>query len=206
MRQVVELPSEVSRLTLRFDPEDRWSDEQYWAFCEANPDLNVERTAQGEIVIVPPASGESDNRNAKAIVALGIWSERDGRGEYFGSSVHFLLPDGAGLSPDAAWASKESLRHLTKSDRRKYLRLSPEFVIEVLSPSDRLSRAKKKMENWIRNGVQLGWLIDGDAQTVYIYRAGQAPEARRGIQKLAGEGPVAGFVLDLTPIWRGLGS
>jgi len=132
------------------------------------------------------------------------WARKDGSGKAFGPTVQFFLPDGSGLSPDASWVSKESLSRLTKAEKKKFLRLTPEFVIEVLSPSDRLNKAKQKMEVWIANGVQLGWLIDGDRRTVYVYRKGKSPATRRGIQKLPGEGPVAGFVLDLTPIWEGL--
>jgi Uma2 family endonuclease len=74
----------------------------------------------------------------------------------------------------------------------------------VKSPSDRLKKAKEKMEQWIANGAQLAWLIDGDAQTVYVYRKGHPPKTHRGILKLAGDAPVAGFVLQLTTIWKGL--
>jgi Uma2 family endonuclease len=117
--------------------------------------------------------------------------------------VQFLLPDGSGLSPDAAWVSNEAWAALTRKQRRQFPPVCPEFVVEVMSASDRLRAAKAKMERWIANGVQLGWLIDGDAKTVYIYRPGRTAEKRRGILELAGEGPVEGFVLDLGPIWAG---
>lgn len=180
------------------------SDEDYQALCEANPGLHIERTAEGEIVIAPPAGGESDYRSSEVITELKIWARRDGRGKAFGSSVQFTLPDGSGLSPDAAWVSNESLATLTRQQRKKFLRLAPEFVVEVLSPTDDLKQAKAKMEQWIANGVQLAWLIDGDAQTVYVYRAGRAPRTGRRIREIAGEGPVAGFTLNLVPIWKGL--
>jgi Uma2 family endonuclease len=109
------------------------------------------------------------------------------------------------LSPDAAWVSNESLAKLTRNQRRQFLKLCPEFVIEVMSPSDRLSTAKHKMEEWRRNGVALGWLIDGDNRTVYIFRDGDASfEKVQDASRLSGEGPVAGFELDLTDIWTGL--
>lgn len=92
------------------------------------------------------------------------------RGKAFDSSVEFLLPGGSALSPDASWVSNQSLRVLSREARREFLRLSPEFVIEVMSPSDRLKSAKLKMEQWIKNGVQLAWLIDADHETVYVYR------------------------------------
>jgi Uma2 family endonuclease len=138
------------------------------------------------------------------ITQLRSWADRDGSGRAFDSSVEFLLPDGSALSPDASWVSNESLERLSWEQRREFLRLCPEFVIEVMSPSDRLKAAKTKMERWIENGVRLGWLIDGDRQTVYVYRKGRNPLTRRGVQELAADGPVKGFVLKLGAIWRGL--
>jgi Uma2 family endonuclease len=204
MAQTITFPEPVSGLAFWGPGRERLSDEDYWAFCEANPDLRVERTAKGEIVIMPPAGGESDDQSAEVIMQLRSWAWKDGRGRGLGSSVQFFLPDGSGLSPDAAWVSNQSLSRLTKQQRRKFLRLTPEFIVEVLSPSDDLKDAKAKMEQWIANGVELGWLIDGDAETVYVYRKGRRPIARRHIRELAGEGPVAGFVLNLAPIWAGL--
>ncbi len=182
----------------------RFSDKAYVRFCEANPDLRIERTAEGEIFIVPPAGWESDDRDAEVITQLRVWAKKDGRGSSCGSSVQFFLPDGSALSPDAAWVSNESRERISPDQRKKFPRFAPEFVVEVLSPSDRLNKAKKKMEQWIANGVQLGWLIDGDAQTVYIYQPNQPVETRKGILKLAGRGPVKGFVLQLRAIWDGL--
>lgn len=199
MQTLVALPELPVRLAY-----DRLSDKAYLKFCEANPNLNIERTAEGEIVIVPPAGGESDYRNADAIIQLGNWALADGRGKTFGSSVQFLLPDGSALSPDAAWVSNDALERLPRQQRKEFLRLCPEFVIEVLSPSDRLKKAQAKMEQWIANGVQLAWLIDGDAETVYVYQKDRPVETRRGILKLAGKGPVKGFVLQLRAIWDGL--
>ena len=182
----------------------RSSKEAYRAFCRANPDLRVERSAEGEIIVMPPAGGESDYRSLKVAAQLDRWAERDGRGKPFGSSVQFFLPDGSALSPDAAWVSNESLNRLSRQQRKEFLLLCPEFVVEVLSPSDRPKKAIEKMQRWISNGVQLAWLIDGDKETVHIYRKNRPAETRRGILKLAGEGPIKGFVLQLRPIWEGL--
>lgn len=176
----------------------------YLAFCRANPDLRVERTAEGEIILMAPAGAESSYRSLDVASQLRAWARSDRRGRAFDSSIEFILPDGSALCPDAAWVSDESLGLLTPRQRKEFLRLAPEFVVEVLSPSDRLKSAKAKMEQWIANGVQLAWLIDGDAKTVYIYREDYAPKTRKGILHLAGEGPMDGFVLDLKDIWKGL--
>jgi Uma2 family endonuclease len=202
--QVV-LPEQALPAKLILNPELRMSDDEYFDFCMANPDVRFERTAQGEIIIVPPAGGESDYQNADVIMQLGVWARRDGRGKGFGASTEFILPTGAALSPDTAWVSNARLSTLSKSQLRKFLRLTPEFVVEVMSPSDRLKPAMEKMQEWMRGGVELAWLIDGDTQSVYISRAGVSEaEKRTSIATLSGEGPVTGFELDLTDIWAGL--
>jgi len=203
----IALPELNAPATLILDREDRLTDDEYFAFCVANPDLNVERTAEGDIVIAPPAGGESDFRRVSVITALGQWARVDGQGKAFGSSVHFLLSDGSGRSPDAAWVSNERLALLSKEQRRQFLRVIPEFVVEVLSPSDRIAAARKKMGLWMANGVELGWLIDGDARRVYVYRGASGTSEPRVVtdaESIAGEGPLEGFVLPLGEIWEGL--
>jgi Uma2 family endonuclease len=175
----------------------------YIKFCEANPDLRVE-SAEGEIVVMPWVGAESDYRSTNVGTSLCEWAEKDGSGKTFGPSAQFFLPDGSGLSPDAAWVSNQSLTRIPYEQRRMFPALCPEFIVEVLSPSDRLKTAKDKMEQWISNGVQLAWLIDADRETVYIYRPHKPVEIRRGILKLAGEGPVKGLVLQIRSIWQGL--
>jgi Uma2 family endonuclease len=202
--QVV-LPEQALPAKLILNPELRMSDDEYFDFCMANPDVRFERTARGEIIIAPPAGGESDYQNADVIMQLGVWARRDGTGKGFGATTEFILPTGAALSPDAAWVSNNRLSKLTKNQLRKFLPVCPEFVVEVMSPSDRLKPAIEKMQEWMRGGVELAWLIDGDNQIVYIFRAGASEaETRTGIATVSGEGPVAGFELDLTDIWAGL--
>jgi Uma2 family endonuclease len=200
----IALPDLSTPATLILDREHGITDEAYFAFCAANPDLNVERTRDGEIVIVPPAGGESDFRTLEAGGILREWAVKDRRGRAFGSSVQFILPDGSGLSPDAAWVSNERLAVLSKRELRQFLRLAPEFVIEIMSPSDRLPDAQKKMRLWAANGVELGWLIDGDNRSVYVYRGIAEPRVVKDAESIAGEGPIEGFVLPLGDIWAGL--
>jgi Uma2 family endonuclease len=180
-------------------------DDDFFDFCMANPDLRIERSAQGEIVIVPPAGGESDYRSAGLITQLTNWAIRDKRGKAFGSTACFLLPDGAGLSPDAAWVEGSKLAALSKSARKKFMPVAPDFVIEVMSPSDRLKAAQDKMQQWIANGTALAWLVDGDNRTVHVFRPGQAREILTDVARLeAGPGPVQGFVAELADVWSGL--
>src|SRR5580700_8106074 len=124
----IALPELTAPATLVLDRNDRLTDDQYFAFCMANPDLNVERTSGGEIVIVPPAGVESDHRNVSVVAILHVWARKDGRGKAFGPSAQFLLPDGSGLSPDAAWVSKDRLSRLSKEEKRVFPHLVPEFV------------------------------------------------------------------------------
>ncbi len=154
---------------------------------------------------MPPAGAESDYRSVEVIGQLRDWARSTRRGKAFGSSVQFLLPNGAALSPDAAWVSNARLNSLSKKERQQFLRVCPEFIVEVLSPSDRLASAKRKMTEWLTNGVELGWLIDGDAHCVYVFRQGyEEVRALTGIDRIAGDGSLAGFVLELREIWEGL--
>jgi Uma2 family endonuclease len=135
---------------------------------------------------------------------LARWARRDKRGKPFDSSAEFMLPRGAAYAPDAAWVSNGKLARLTHEQRRKFLALAPEFVIEVMSPSDRLPKAKARAKQWIDEGVELVWLLHPDKRTAYIHRRGHEPEVQVGGAALAGDGPVRGFVLKLGPIWAGL--
>jgi Uma2 family endonuclease len=204
MQVHVALPLKRSSVRLRFDAENGRSEEAYLAFCRLNPDLRVERSSEGEIVIMPPPGGESSYRSLGVATQLSTWAFKDRRGKVFDSSAQFILSDGSRLSPDASWVSNRALQRLTPQQRKEFLRLCPEFLVEVLSPSDRLKAAKLKMDQWIANGATLAWLINGDRKTVYIYRPGKPAEILRGILELPGEGPIQGFKLDLRPIWQGL--
>jgi Uma2 family endonuclease len=201
----VTLPEGALPATLRLNPKHSMSDDEYFEFCMANPNVFLERTAEGEIIIVPPVGLESEDREMEVVGQLRRCAKRDGRGKGFGPTAEYILSTGAAYPHDAAWVSNERLSQLSKEQKRKFPPLCPEFVVEVMSRSDRLKDAQKKMREWIRAGVELAWLIDADERTVYMYRVGQIrPERHVGIDKLLGEGPVAGFELDLTDIWAGL--
>jgi len=180
------------------------NDEEFFDFCMKNPDLRIERHANGEIVIMPPAGMETGYRNSDVSSQLRVWAKADGRGVSFDSSAEFILPHGAAYAPDASWILKSRLAPLTKEEKTRFGRLCPDFVVELKSPSDRLSSLKSKMEQWIANGVQLGWLIIPEKRTVCVYRPGEPAEELRDLDHITGDGPVAGFRLELSDIWQGL--
>ena len=168
------------------------TDAQFQELCEQYADYRLEYTAEGELILVPLTDAETSSRNAMIVYLLMKWAIEQGRGTVTESSGGFVLSNGARLAPDAAWISRERFRRKP---------ICPEFVIELMSPSDRPRKVQEKMREWVANGVDLGWLIDPRTQTVTVYRPQQEPEARQGITSIAGEGPVEGLVLDLSPIW-----
>ncbi len=180
-------------------------DEFFNRICGEFENTRIEQNAQGDVFIMAPTGGESSNLNLKIGAQLAIWAERNGKGQAFDSNALFLLPNGAKRGPDASWVSNARLRKLSNAERRKFLRLVPEFVIELKSPSDRMADLKLKMEEWRSNGVELGWLIDLDAQAVLVYRHGAETVQRlEQLTTLPGEGSVEGFTLNLLPVWQGL--
>jgi len=174
------------------------TDEQFTKFCADNPDFFIEMTADGELVIMPPAFSLTSARNLKIGAQLGNWAEHDSTGITTDATAGFVLPNGARRSPDAAWTLKTRL----PENLEGYWHLSPDFVIELRSDSDRLPTLRAKMREWIENGTKLAWLIDRDRRAVEVYRPGQEAEILEGIDKIAGEAPVAGFELDLRHIWN----
>lgn len=186
----------------RIDPHRRICQDEFYDLCVANPDLRMELTANGKIIVIPPTGGETSYRNSDLTAQLHNWARRDKRGCAFDSNAEYLLPDGSALSPDASWVKRETLASLTREQKRKFPPVAPDFVIELVSPSDRLSVARKKMQAWISNGVKLGWLLDPDRRTVYIYRPRHEPEKLVAPPVLKGEAPVTGFILDLAEIWH----
>ncbi len=182
----------------------RMTDDEYFQFCADNRDLRIERTAEGDIVIMPPAGFESGHRNNELSRQLGNWALNDGRGQAFDSNTGYRLPSGAAYAPDASWVPQSKIEALAAGEKRKFPLLCPDFVVELMSPSDRLSKLKAKMHEWIENGAQLGWLLDADHRTAYIYSPGSEPEQLVNPERLIGEGPVAGFVLELARIWTRL--
>jgi Uma2 family endonuclease len=202
--QVV-LPDRETRASFEVCGEDRpLNDDEFFDFCMKNADLRIERLANGEIVIMPPAGLESGYRNNEISAQLRNWARTDGRGLTFDSNTEFILASGAAFAPDASWILKSRLARFTKEEKQRFGRICPDFVIELRSQSDRLPSLKAKMEEWIRNGAKLGWLIDADKRTVFIYRPGKPVQEVRDARVIEGEAPVEGFRLNLEAVWQGL--
>ena len=182
---------------LRGEPIASFTDDEFFQFCQNNRDMRIERSADHEIIIMPPVGGDSGAASSDAHVQLGMWSRHNG-GRTFESSIGFVLPDGAVLSPDASWVQPAVWAGLTPAQRQKFLPLCPDFVIEIKSPSDRVKTLQAKMEQWLHNGVRLGFLLDIETETAYIYRPELPVETVRGFDTELSGGPVlAGFRLDL---------
>jgi len=177
------------------------TDEQFTAFCAEHPDLNFETAAEGEIIVMAPTHSFTGVSNSHIVAQLFNWARQDRRGFVCDSSTGFVLPNGARRSPDASWTLKSRVKKMDTRKRRGFWHLCPDFVIEVRSDSDRLRTVQSKMREYLANGAQLGWLIDPQYRSVEIYRPDGLVESRAGITEIEGEGPVAGFVLDLTYVW-----
>lgn len=178
----------------------RVSDRVFARLCRDNRDLRLERTARGELIVMPPAGTESGGQNAKATTRLGVWAEADGTGEYFDSSTGYTLPNGATRSPDASWITLERWNALSPEDRKKFAPICPDFVVELMSPSDTREEVRAKMREWIDQGARLGWLLDPKAVEVEIYRPGRPPETLNQPDSLRGEHVLPGFVMELKGI------
>jgi Uma2 family endonuclease len=177
--------------------------EQFEALVFANPDLRLERTSQGELIVNPPTGGESSSRNLSISGQLGNWCEtHEDLGEGFDSSGGFILPNGATRSPDASWVSRARWEALTPKERKGFVPLCPDFVVELRSASDSLSTLQAKMREYIDNGARLGWLIDPQNRRVEIYRQQVEVEILINPAELSGEDVLPGFVLNLRRVWR----
>lgn len=182
------------------EPLTELSDDEFFAFCASNSDYRIERTAEGRIVVMLGAGGETGSQNIELSMQLQIFAKADRGGVAFDSSTLFRLPSSAMRSPDAAWVERIRLVDLTASQKQKFLPLCPDFVVELTSPSDRLSAVRDKMTEWMSSGCQLGWIIHPAKRQVHIYRA-SGVEVLQDVAEIEGEGVVAGFTLDLRPIW-----
>jgi Uma2 family endonuclease len=177
------------------------SDDELMAFSETNKPCKVERLATGEILVATPSGFANSRREANVVAELFAWAEADGRGNAVSSNAGFNLPDGSTLSPDAGWVESSRVAALSDRERERFLPFAPDFLIEILSPSDSLPELDAKMERWIANGARLAWRIDPFSGTVAIYAAGATPVILDRPEFVEGSGPVAGFRLAMARVW-----
>ncbi|MGB3637011.1 MAG: Uma2 family endonuclease [Rivularia sp. (in: cyanobacteria)] len=191
----------MTALTLQIPPELKFTDEEFEQIVNFNKELRLELTAEGELIIMSPTGGETGNRNFEIYIDLGIWNRKNNLGKAFDSSTGFKLRNGATRSPDASWILLERWEELTPQQRKKYLPLCPDFAVELVSESDDVEDTRKKMREYIENGLRLGWLINPKDKQVEIYRAGKEVEVLQSPTSLSGEDVLSGFTLDLQMIF-----
>ena len=177
------------------------TDEQFYQLCITNRELKLERTAKGDLIIMPPTGGETSKFNSEVNLDLGLWNRQTKLGITFDSSGGFKLPNGADRSPDTAWIPLAKWESLTPEQQEKFPPICPDFVIELRSPSDSLKPLQEKMQEYMENGTRLGWLINRKNRQVEIYRQGREKEILENPTTLSGEDVLPGFVLNLSLIW-----
>jgi Uma2 family endonuclease len=188
---------------LRHEPlvfKSKMTTGQFHSFVLRHEDLKIERDSHGVVTIHPPMTFDSGYLEGEAFFQLKTWSKKDGTGKAFSPSTSFHLPDGSTYKADGAWISNEKIGKLSKEERKKIASIVPDFVMEVCSETDRISKLKEKMtDGWLANGVRLAWLIDPVKKRVFIYREGQKVEELKGLAHLlSGEDLLPGFEFDLS--------
>ena len=191
----------MTTLTLNLNPIIKLTDDQFFQLCQENENIRLERTAKGELIIMSPAGGETGNSNAGLTAQIWIWNESHKLGKVFDSSTGFKLPNGADRSPDASWVKLERWDALTPEQQKKFPPLCPDFVVELMSPSDSLKDTQDKMKEYRDNGAVLGWLINRKSRQVEIYRQNQEVEVLESPAAVSGEDVLPGFILNLESIW-----
>ena len=179
------------------------TDDQFAEFCSEYPELMFEMSSEGELIVTAPAFSLTGARNSNINHQLSVWAHLDGRGIVNDSSTGYVLPNGARRSPDASWVAKDKIKRLSKKSLQGFWHLCPAFVIELRSESDRVGALRAKMQEYIGNGAELGWLIDPKSRSVEIHRPNLEPQLISGIDSVAGEGPVARCRIFYFCIWNG---
>ena len=185
----------------RLELKLKLTDEQFWQLCQKNDDLRFEATANGELIIMPPTGGTTSDRNSDLNFQLKAWSRQNNLGKVFDSNGGFQLPNGAKRAPDSSWLKMDHWNALTPEEQDNFLPLCPDFVVELMSPSDTLTATREKMAEYMANGAQLGWLINRKERQVEVYRQNQEVEILENPDTVSGENVLPGFVLDLSTIW-----
>ncbi len=195
------IQSESTLLSVILPGSESMTTEQFYEFCQTNRDLRIERTANGEVVVMPPTFSDTGNRNGRIALQVGNWADKDGTGETFDSSSGFTLPNGAIRSPDTSWIKLERWNALTEEQKASFAPICPDFVIELRSKTDTLKSLQVKIQEYIDNGASLGWLIDRQQRKVYVYRPNRETEILDNPESVSGDPELPGFVLQMAKIW-----
>lgn len=197
----VSMPEGIQTVVMMPEIEHaRMTDAEFMEFCAQNPELRIEMTSKGELIVMSPVTGRGGNRNFFLTGRFFGWAENDNTGVGFDSSTCFTLPNGAKRSPDVSWIRRERWDALTPEEQDEFPPICPDFVVELRSKSDRLKMLEEKMEEYLLNGAGLGWLIDPLQKRVHIYRPGSPVEILNQPQEVSGEPLLKGFVLNLAGI------
>ncbi len=191
----------MTSFTINLNSVIEITDEQFFQLCQNHQDYQFERTTKGELIIMSPTGGETGKSNIDLTGQLWLWNKQNKLGVAFDSSTGFQLPNGADRSPDAAWLKQERWDNLTTEQREKFIPLCPDFVVELRSKSDSLTKLQEKMQEYLENGIKLGWLINRKDKQVEIYRQGQPKEVLNQPSSLSGKDILPEFVLNLESIW-----
>lgn len=191
----------MTAFTLNLKPIVQLTDEQFYRLCRANPDLKFERNASGGLIILAPTGGETGSYNSEINADFVIWNRQTKLGKVFDSSTCFRLPNGASRSPDVAWIQQQRWNSLSPEEQEQFPPIAPDFVLELMSPSDNLEDARAKMREYLNSGVRLGWLLNRKIRQVEIYRSGSEVEVLDSPGSVSGEEVLPGFVLNLNSIW-----
>jgi len=187
--------------TINFNAIAQITDDQFYQLCRENPDVKFERNARGQIIVMSPTGGETGNYNSEINADFVIWNRQAKLGVCFDSSTCFKLPSGANRSPDVSWIEQARWDALTPEQKQKFPPIAPDFVLELMSPTDSLKDTQGKMQEYMNNQVKLGWLINRKTRRVEIYRQGQEVEILECPTELSGEDILPGFVLKLQTVW-----
>ena len=188
----------MEKYAIKLPQHLQFNDDEFFAFCQENRDLRFERNANGEIIIMSPTGGITGKRNGKLSAKLDYWNEEYELGEVFNFSTGFVLPNGAMRSPDAAWVVQSRWDALLYEQQEKFPPLCPDFIVELISPSDTLTASQEKMDEWMASGCRLGWLFYPKEERGWVYEGVEEVREIQGLdQTLSGNPVLPGFVFDL---------
>ncbi|MGI8494768.1 MAG: Uma2 family endonuclease [Pyrinomonadaceae bacterium] len=199
---IVPIRTKSVRLQFEFDDEsEKLSIDEFWDFCSQNDKLQIELVRKNEIKITFPRGFSYSQKSIEILLQLSKWKKTYQTGKVFNHLIGYALPNGLIFSPSFSWIENERFESLSEEDKEKLIHLCPDFVIELCSESDNLKELQRKLEEYIKNGARLGWLIDPNNKRVHIYRTNGEIEILENPQIVSGENILENFELELNEIW-----